>query len=284
MPFHLPQELPFPSASLCASSSAHASPGFCGETDAEHAATLDLLSSTRFDSAFLFSYSERAKTHAARHLPDDVPQDVKAARLAAAFGAYRAGQAELNALEPGRMHLVLLDGRPRRSNAAALQGRTCSFKRAIMQEPIAGLPASLTALRDAWMPVASGQATVQGGSQLPPPPLPPPQHQRLLLRPPGAAVSGGQGPTVEVGTGDYVAVLVQAVVGTATLLTVPLARTSVTEFAALLGGTIVARGDVPEWARAAGAAAADAAGGGWAHVVGQSGLNGEEPLLHAAEA
>lgn len=63
--------------------------GFSGETEEEHAATLDLLRNTRYDNAFLFSYSERAKTYASRHLPDDVPEDVKRRRLAEAFEAYR---------------------------------------------------------------------------------------------------------------------------------------------------------------------------------------------------
>jgi hypothetical protein len=63
--------------------------GFSGETEEEHAATLDLLRNTRYDNAFLFSYSERAKTYASRHLPDDVPKDVKRRRLAEAFEAYR---------------------------------------------------------------------------------------------------------------------------------------------------------------------------------------------------
>ena len=63
--------------------------GFSGETEEEHAATLDLLRTTRYDNAFLFSYSERAKTYASRHLPDDVPEDVKRRRLAEAFEAYR---------------------------------------------------------------------------------------------------------------------------------------------------------------------------------------------------
>lgn len=65
--------------------------GFCGETEEEHAASLDLLRSTRYDNAFLFSYSERGKTYASRHLPDDVPDDVKRRRLAEAFDAYRCG-------------------------------------------------------------------------------------------------------------------------------------------------------------------------------------------------
>ena len=42
--------------------------GFCGETEEDHAATLDLLQRIGYDQAFLFSYSSRDKTHAARHL------------------------------------------------------------------------------------------------------------------------------------------------------------------------------------------------------------------------
>ena len=42
--------------------------GFCGETDDEHAATMDLMQATRFDSAFMFAYSQRDKTAASRHL------------------------------------------------------------------------------------------------------------------------------------------------------------------------------------------------------------------------
>ena len=42
--------------------------GFCGETEEDHAATLDLLQRTGYDQAFLFAYSRRDKTHAARHL------------------------------------------------------------------------------------------------------------------------------------------------------------------------------------------------------------------------
>lgn len=73
----------------CVSAGVPLPAGFCGETEEEHAATLDLLRHTRYDNAFLFSYSERAKTYASRHLPDDVPDDVKKRRLAEAFEAYR---------------------------------------------------------------------------------------------------------------------------------------------------------------------------------------------------
>jgi tRNA A37 methylthiotransferase MiaB len=42
--------------------------GFCGETESEHEATLDLMTRTAFEQAFMFAYSMRERTHAARHL------------------------------------------------------------------------------------------------------------------------------------------------------------------------------------------------------------------------
>lgn len=47
--------------------------GFCGETEADHAETLDLIERVGFDQAFLFAYSERSQTHAARHLQVHLP-------------------------------------------------------------------------------------------------------------------------------------------------------------------------------------------------------------------
>ena len=70
------------------------------------------------------------------------------------------------------------------------------------------------------------------------------------------------GPVSGLGTGDYVAVLVQQVVGSSTLLSVPLARTSIQEFAAVLGGTIVSADKAPVWLVQQGAAAAAVGGGG----------------------
>jgi hypothetical protein len=55
--------------------------GFCGETEEEHADTLSLLRAVRYEHAFLFAYSRREKTAAARHLEDDVPPHVKQRRL-----------------------------------------------------------------------------------------------------------------------------------------------------------------------------------------------------------
>eukprot|EP00878_Enallax_costatus_P021379 GHUV01022629.1.p1 GENE.GHUV01022629.1~~GHUV01022629.1.p1 ORF type:complete len:498 (+),score=140.32 GHUV01022629.1:314-1807(+) len=50
--------------------------GFCGETEEEHQATVDLLRNMRYDNAFLFAYSEREKTYASRHYPGEQPHVV----------------------------------------------------------------------------------------------------------------------------------------------------------------------------------------------------------------
>ncbi len=55
--------------------------GFCGETDEDHAQTLDVMRQVRFDFAFMFSYSDRGITYASRKMADDVPPAVKGARL-----------------------------------------------------------------------------------------------------------------------------------------------------------------------------------------------------------
>ncbi|HWB78162.1 MAG TPA: tRNA (N6-isopentenyl adenosine(37)-C2)-methylthiotransferase MiaB [Nannocystaceae bacterium] len=55
--------------------------GFCGETESDHAETLALMHEVRFDSAFMFRYSDRGITQASRKLVDDVPDEVKGRRL-----------------------------------------------------------------------------------------------------------------------------------------------------------------------------------------------------------
>ena len=55
--------------------------GFCGETEDDHKATLSLMEWAGFDFAYMFAYSERPDTRAARKLKDDVPEEVKKRRL-----------------------------------------------------------------------------------------------------------------------------------------------------------------------------------------------------------
>jgi tRNA-2-methylthio-N6-dimethylallyladenosine synthase len=55
--------------------------GFCGETQKDHEDTLSLMREAGYDFAYMFKYSERPNTKAARHFKDDVPEDVKIKRL-----------------------------------------------------------------------------------------------------------------------------------------------------------------------------------------------------------
>eukprot|EP00455_Lapot_gusevi_P049161 TRINITY_DN691_c0_g1_i2.p1 TRINITY_DN691_c0_g1~~TRINITY_DN691_c0_g1_i2.p1 ORF type:complete len:223 (-),score=19.38 TRINITY_DN691_c0_g1_i2:21-689(-) len=89
--------------------------GFCGETEKDHEDTLSLLDLVKYDHAFLFAYSQRDQTHAARQFPDDVPDDVKQRRLQQLIELFLKRATEKNQGEIGGNHLVLVDGTSRRS-------------------------------------------------------------------------------------------------------------------------------------------------------------------------
>lgn len=187
----------------------------------------------------------------------------------------RAGQAELSQQELGRVHLVLLDGRPRRGGEVNLQvnrdaaicvtmlpaspllmtaglcsrrcigrnmvltqlcagpscvlilmqGRTCSMKRAIIPEQ--PVPASLAALQQHLQATSPQQASAAAGSY--------------------GSSPVYSGPVSSLQTGDYVAVYVQQLSGTSTLLSQPLARTSIQEFARVFGSTTPSEQQMPAW-------------------------------------
>jgi len=59
--------------------------GFCGETEEEHKDTLSLMEYVKYDFGFMFAYSERPGTLAAKKMPDDVPNDIKNGRLKVIF-------------------------------------------------------------------------------------------------------------------------------------------------------------------------------------------------------
>lgn len=101
--------------------------GFCGETEQEHQDTLSLLREVRYDLAYMFAYSERDRTLAARKYVDDIPEDVKQARLAEIIALQREIVHENNQLEIGRSHLVLVEGPSKRSDLQ-LSGRTDTNK------------------------------------------------------------------------------------------------------------------------------------------------------------
>ena len=105
--------------------------GFSGETDADHAATLDLMREIRFDSAFMFAYSERDLTFAAKKLPDDISPAHKQRRLAEIVALQETISTEVFAAHVGRRERVLVTG-PSKRDAAQLIGRTDGFKSVIL--------------------------------------------------------------------------------------------------------------------------------------------------------
>jgi tRNA-2-methylthio-N6-dimethylallyladenosine synthase len=101
--------------------------GFCGETEDEHRDTLSLLEAVRYDHAFMFMYSERPDTYAARKYRDDVPEDVKKRRLTEVIERQTGIALERNRAEVGTVQTVLVEGPSRRSDAQ-LCGRADSNK------------------------------------------------------------------------------------------------------------------------------------------------------------
>ena len=101
--------------------------GFCGETEAEHRDTLMLLEDIRYDHAFMFMYSERPDTFAARKYIDDVPEEVKKRRLTEIITLQNRISMENNKTEIGRTHKVLVEGPSKRSDVQ-LCGRTDTNK------------------------------------------------------------------------------------------------------------------------------------------------------------
>ena len=97
--------------------------GYCGETEEDHQLSLSLMREVGYDSAFMFKYSERPGTYASKHLPDDVPEEVKLRRLNELIALQNEISAERNALQVGKTVEVLAEGISKRSRDQ-LFGRT----------------------------------------------------------------------------------------------------------------------------------------------------------------
>jgi tRNA-2-methylthio-N6-dimethylallyladenosine synthase len=104
--------------------------GFCDETEEEHRDTLSLMELVRYDHAYMFMYSERPDTYAARKYTDNVPEDVKKRRLQEIIELQTRISLESNRAEIGAEHVVLVEGPSRRSEAQ-LSGRTDTNKMAV---------------------------------------------------------------------------------------------------------------------------------------------------------
>ena len=101
--------------------------GYHSETEDDHRMSLSLMEEVGYDSAFMFKYSERPGTYASKHLPDDVPEDVKLRRLDEMIRLQTRISAERNAMDVGKEFDVLVEGFSKRSREQ-LFGRTSQNK------------------------------------------------------------------------------------------------------------------------------------------------------------
>ena len=97
--------------------------GYHDETEEDHQQTLSLVKEVGFDAAFMFKYSERPGTYAAKHLPDNVPEEVKIERLNELIHLQTEISAEQNRKDIGKTFEVLVEGFSKRSREQ-LMGRT----------------------------------------------------------------------------------------------------------------------------------------------------------------
>jgi tRNA-2-methylthio-N6-dimethylallyladenosine synthase len=101
--------------------------GFCSETEDEHLDTLTLMDLVQFDYSYMFHYSERPGTLAAKKLPDDIPLETKKRRLDEIIKKQSALSLNRNKLDVGKIFEVLIEGHSRKSTDY-LQGRNSQNK------------------------------------------------------------------------------------------------------------------------------------------------------------
>lgn len=90
--------------------------GFCGETEDDHLETLSMMREAKFDMAYMFKYSERPGTYAAKFLKDDVPEEVKLRRLDEIISLQQEISLQSNKEGIGKTYEVLVEGFSKRSN------------------------------------------------------------------------------------------------------------------------------------------------------------------------
>lgn len=97
--------------------------GFCGETEEEHQDTLSLMEQVKFDLSYMFYYSERPGTLAARKFEDDVPLEDKKRRLQEVIDLQHRHSLERNLADIGKEYIVLIE-KPSKRNETEYCGRT----------------------------------------------------------------------------------------------------------------------------------------------------------------
>ncbi len=101
--------------------------GFCTETEAEHQDTLTLMDIVKYDFSYMFFYSERPGTLAAKKFEDDIPLETKKRRLAEIIDKQNTISLERNKLDLGKIQEILIEGTSKRSELQ-LRGRNSANK------------------------------------------------------------------------------------------------------------------------------------------------------------
>lgn len=101
--------------------------GFCSETEEEHQDTLTLMDLVKYDFSYMFYYSERPGTLAAKKYEDDIPLEVKKRRLSEIIACQQELSLKRNQRDIGKVFEVLIEGKSKRSDQQ-LQGRNSANK------------------------------------------------------------------------------------------------------------------------------------------------------------
>ena len=107
--------------------------GYHDETEEDHQETLSLVKEVGFDSAFMFKYSERPGTYAAKHLPDNVSEETKIARLNELIKLQTEVSAEQNKKDEGKVFTILIENFSKRSREQ-MMGRTEQNKAVVIDK------------------------------------------------------------------------------------------------------------------------------------------------------
>ncbi len=102
------------------------------ETDDDHEQTLSVMREVAYDYAYMFKYSERPGTYAAKYYPDDVPEDIKSKRLQEIIDLQTQLSLESNKRDIGKIFEVLIEGESKKSNTKVF-GRNSQNKVAVFE-------------------------------------------------------------------------------------------------------------------------------------------------------
>ena len=121
--------------------------GFCSETEEDHRQTLSLFEEVGFDTAFMFQYSERPGTIAARKYPDDVDPATKTRRLNEIIELQNRKSLESYRADIGKRFKVLVEG-PSKRNSDELCGRASNNKMCVFPQRSASVSGGMLAAGD----------------------------------------------------------------------------------------------------------------------------------------